>query len=142
MVTRSSNEELARPLPEPKRTINQRGRRNKRVPISQKDLRPKTPKEIVPSVDNLYLYRFFISLIHLHDPMDETDNEPMWANERTIAPNPGPAITLPETANEFSIKRNHLTLVKGNQFDGRNKTYPHKHIHEFLGICERDLAVQ
>ena len=90
MVTRSSNKELASPLPEPERTINQRRRRNKRVPISQKDLRPETPKEIVPSVDNLYIYRFFIKFIHLHDPMDETDNEPMWASERTVSPTPSP----------------------------------------------------
>ena len=68
--------------------------------------------------------------------MDETDNEPMWANERTVAPTPGPAITLPETTNEFALIGNHLTLVKGNQFDGRNKKDPHKHIHEFLEICE------
>ncbi|GJY55496.1 reverse transcriptase domain-containing protein [Tanacetum coccineum] len=33
-------------------------------------------------------------------------------------------------------ERNHLTLVKGNQFDGRTKTDPHKHIHEFLKICD------
>ncbi|GJR14206.1 hypothetical protein Tco_0796858 [Tanacetum coccineum] len=31
---------------------------------------------------------------------------------------------------------NHLTLIKGNQFDGRTKTDPHKHIHEFLRICD------
>ncbi|GJU19595.1 reverse transcriptase domain-containing protein [Tanacetum coccineum] len=30
---------------------------------------------------------------------------------------------------------NHLTLVKGNQFDGRTKTDPHKHIHEMLRNC-------
>ena len=68
--------------------------------------------------------------------MDETDNEPMWANERNVAPTPGLVITLPETANEFAIKGNHLTLIKGNQFDGRTKTDPQKHIHEFLRICE------
>lgn len=68
--------------------------------------------------------------------MDETDNEPMLASERTVAPTPGPAITLPNTANEFAIKGNHLTLVKGNQFYSRTKTDPHTHIHEFLGICE------
>jgi hypothetical protein len=56
----------------------------------------------------------------------------MWANEQTVAPSLGPAITLPDTTNEFAIKGNHLTLVKGNQFDGRNKNDPHKHIHEFL----------
>ncbi|GJX88228.1 reverse transcriptase domain-containing protein [Tanacetum coccineum] len=41
-----------------------------------------------------------------------------------------------ETGNEFAIKGNHLTFVKGNQFDGRTKTDPHKHIHEFIGICD------
>ncbi|GKC73016.1 reverse transcriptase domain-containing protein [Tanacetum coccineum] len=64
------------------------------------------------------------------------DSEPMWAADRVVAPTPGSAITIPETANEFAIKGNHLTLVKGNQFDGRIKTDPHKHIHEFLIICD------
>ncbi|GJW27461.1 hypothetical protein Tco_0044336 [Tanacetum coccineum] len=60
----------------------------------------------------------------------------MWAADRVVAQTPGSAITIPETANEFAIKGNHLTHVKGNQFDGRNKTDPHKHFHEFLGICD------
>ncbi|GKB40218.1 hypothetical protein Tco_0885160 [Tanacetum coccineum] len=64
------------------------------------------------------------------------DDEPMWTADHVVALTPGSAITIPETANEFSIKGNHLTLVKGNQFDGRTKTDPHKHIHEFLGICD------
>ncbi|GKB95441.1 reverse transcriptase domain-containing protein [Tanacetum coccineum] len=64
------------------------------------------------------------------------DDEPMWATDRVVVPTPGSAITIPETAKEFAIKGNHLTLIKGNQFDGRIKTDPHKHIHEFLGICD------
>ncbi|GKA00336.1 reverse transcriptase domain-containing protein [Tanacetum coccineum] len=64
------------------------------------------------------------------------DDEPMWAVDHVVAPTPGSTITIPETANEFAIKGNHLTLVKGNQFDGRTKTDPHKHIHGFLGICD------
>ncbi|GJY76172.1 reverse transcriptase domain-containing protein [Tanacetum coccineum] len=32
------------------------------------------------------------------------DDEPMWAADRVVAPTPGPAITIPETANEFAIK--------------------------------------
>ncbi|GJY69380.1 hypothetical protein Tco_0472362 [Tanacetum coccineum] len=63
-------------------------------------------------------------------------DEPMWAADHVVAPTPGSAITILETANKFAIKGNHLTLVKGNQFDGRTKTDPHKHIHEFLGICD------
>ncbi|GJR76812.1 reverse transcriptase domain-containing protein [Tanacetum coccineum] len=60
----------------------------------------------------------------------------MWVIERIVAPTPGSAITIPKTANEFSIKGNHLTLVKGNHIDGRIKTDSHKHIHEFLRICD------
>ncbi|GJU68248.1 reverse transcriptase domain-containing protein [Tanacetum coccineum] len=59
----------------------------------------------------------------------------MWAADHVVALTPGSAITIPETANKSAIKGNHLTLVKGNQFDGRTKTDPHKQIHEFLGIC-------
>ncbi|GJT12540.1 reverse transcriptase domain-containing protein [Tanacetum coccineum] len=64
------------------------------------------------------------------------DDEPMWAADCVVALTLGFTIIIPETANEFPIKGNHLTLVKGNQFDGRIKTDPHKHIHEFLGICD------
>ncbi|GJT62569.1 reverse transcriptase domain-containing protein [Tanacetum coccineum] len=64
------------------------------------------------------------------------DDEPMWAADRVVAPTPGSTITIPKTANEYAIKGNHLTLVKGNQFEGRIKTDLHKHIHEFLGICD------
>ncbi|GJS86715.1 reverse transcriptase domain-containing protein [Tanacetum coccineum] len=64
------------------------------------------------------------------------DDEPMWAVDRVAVLTPDSAITIPETANEYAIKGNHLTLVKGNKFDGRTKTDPHKHIHEFLGICD------
>ncbi|GKD71774.1 hypothetical protein Tco_1325864 [Tanacetum coccineum] len=64
------------------------------------------------------------------------DDEPIWAADRVVAPTPSSKISIPETTNEFAIKGNHLTLIKGNQFDGRMKTDPHKHIHEFLGICD------
>ncbi|GJZ96622.1 reverse transcriptase domain-containing protein [Tanacetum coccineum] len=64
------------------------------------------------------------------------DDEPMWDADRVVALTLGSTITMLETANEFAIKGNHLTLIKGNQFDGRTKTDPHKHIHEFLRICD------
>ncbi|GJU21226.1 hypothetical protein Tco_1154568 [Tanacetum coccineum] len=64
------------------------------------------------------------------------NDEPMWAADRVVALTPGSTITIPKTTNEFAIKGTQLTLVKGNQFDGRIKTDPHKHIHEFLGICD------
>ncbi|GKG19667.1 reverse transcriptase domain-containing protein [Tanacetum coccineum] len=32
------------------------------------------------------------------------DDEAMWVADRAVAPTPGSAITIPETANEFAIK--------------------------------------
>ncbi|GJZ04806.1 reverse transcriptase domain-containing protein [Tanacetum coccineum] len=49
------------------------------------------------------------------------DDEPMWAADRVVALTPDSGITIPETIYEFAIKGNHLTLVKGNQFDGSSK---------------------
>ncbi|GKG32152.1 hypothetical protein Tco_0427102, partial [Tanacetum coccineum] len=79
-----------------------------------------------PPVLNINYFCHFLDIIQNYDPMDD---EPMWVADHVVAPTPGSAI-------EFAIKGNHLTLVKGNQFDGRTKTDPHKHIHEFLGICD------
>ncbi|GJW00853.1 putative ribonuclease H-like domain-containing protein [Tanacetum coccineum] len=36
--------------------------------------------------------------------IDFDDDEPMWATDHVVAPTPGSAITIPETANEFAIK--------------------------------------
>ncbi|GKB77833.1 hypothetical protein Tco_0944728 [Tanacetum coccineum] len=134
MHTRASNSELVEPLLEPERTQNQRRRqRNRRVLFNQRNNPPQNPRIVyLPILDINYFRHFLVTLKNLN-PMDD---EPMWVVDRVVAPTPGLAITIPETANEFSIKGNHLTLVKGNQFDGRIKTDPHKHIHGFLRICD------
>nr|GEU67031.1 hypothetical protein [Tanacetum cinerariifolium] len=44
------------------------------------------------------------------------DNEPIWAADGVVALTSSLAITILETANEFAIKGNYLTLVKGNHF--------------------------
>ncbi|GJY07170.1 reverse transcriptase domain-containing protein [Tanacetum coccineum] len=134
MHTRASNSVLVEPLPEPERTLNRRlRRRNKRVPYDQRNNLPQNPRIVYPPILNINYFCNFLDILQNYDPMDD---EPMWAVDHVVAPNPGSAITIPKTANEFAIKGNHLTLVKGNQFDGRTKTDPHKHIHEFLGICD------
>ncbi|GJR82731.1 reverse transcriptase domain-containing protein [Tanacetum coccineum] len=38
------------------------------------------------------------------------DDEPMWAADHVVAPTPGSAITIPETANEFAIKGNIIKI--------------------------------
>ncbi|GKD63170.1 reverse transcriptase domain-containing protein [Tanacetum coccineum] len=134
MHTRASNSELVEPLREPERTLNQRlSRRNRRVPYDQRKNPPQHPRIVYLPVLIINYFRHFLDILRNYDPMDD---EPMWAVDHVVAPTPGSAITIPETANEFAIKGNHLTLVKGNQFDGRTKTDPHKHIHEFLRICD------
>ncbi|GJS96192.1 hypothetical protein Tco_0803160 [Tanacetum coccineum] len=134
MHTRASNSELVKPLLEPEHALNRRRRRrNKRVPFDKRNNPSKNSRIVYPPIlDINHFCHFLVTLKNLY-PMDD---EPMWAADRVVALTPGSAITIPETANEFAIKGNHLTLVKGNQFDKRTKTDPHKHIHEFLGICD------
>ncbi|GJV02526.1 reverse transcriptase domain-containing protein [Tanacetum coccineum] len=108
-------------------------RRNRRVPYDQRNNPPQNPRIVYPPILNINYFHHFIDILQNYDPMDD---EPMWAADHVVALTPGSAITIPEIANEFAIKGNHLTLVKGNQFDGRTKTDPHKHIHEFLKICD------
>nr|GEZ80580.1 hypothetical protein [Tanacetum cinerariifolium] len=123
MHTRASNSELVEPLPDPERTLNRRlSRRNRRVPYDQRNDPPQHPRIVYPSILDIN-----------YNPMDD---EPMWVVDCVVALTPGSLITIPKTANEFAIKGNHLTLAKGNQFDGRTKIDPHKYIHEFLGICD------
>ncbi|GKF78127.1 hypothetical protein Tco_0230597, partial [Tanacetum coccineum] len=118
--TRASNSELVEHLPEPERTLNQRlRRRNRRVPYDQRINPPQHPRIIYPPILNINYFCHFLDILRNYDPIDD---EPMWATDRVVAPTPGFAITIPETANEFAIKGNHLTLVKGNQFDGSSES--------------------
>ncbi|GKA98961.1 reverse transcriptase domain-containing protein, partial [Tanacetum coccineum] len=134
MHTRASNSELVEPLPEPERTLNRRlCRRNRRVLFEQRNNPPQQPRVVYAPILDINHFCHFLYILRNYDPMDD---EPMWAADCVVAPTPGSEITIPETANEFAIKGNHLTLVKGNQFDGRIETDPHKHIYEFLRICD------
>ncbi|GJW41951.1 hypothetical protein Tco_0070750 [Tanacetum coccineum] len=104
-----------------------------RVPFNQRNNPPQNPRVVYPPILDINHFRHFLVILENLYPMDD---EPMWAADYVVAPTPGSAFTIPKTANEYAIKGNHLTLVKENQFDGRTKTDPHKHIHEFLGICD------
>nr|GEX49561.1 reverse transcriptase domain-containing protein [Tanacetum cinerariifolium] len=134
MHTRASNSELVEPLPEPKRTLNQRlHRRNRRLPFEQRNEPPAQPRVVYAPILDISYFHHFLDILENYNPLD---GAPMWAADRVIALTLGSIITIPETTIEFTIKGNHLTLVKGNQFDERIKTNPHKHIHEFLRICD------
>ncbi|GKC37510.1 hypothetical protein Tco_1049894 [Tanacetum coccineum] len=134
MHTRASNPELVEPLPEPERTLNRKlRRRNMRVLFEQRNEPHAQPRVVYVPILDINYFCHFLDIPKNYNPMDD---EPMWAVGRVVAPTPGFAITIPDTAKEFAIKGNHLTLVKGNQFDGRIKTDPHKHINKFLRICD------
>ncbi|GKA74543.1 reverse transcriptase domain-containing protein [Tanacetum coccineum] len=102
MHTRASNYELVEPLPEPERTLNRRLRRqNRRVPYDQRNNPPQHPRIVYPPILNINHFRHFLDILRNYDPIDD---EPMRATDRVVAPTPGSAITIPETANEFAIK--------------------------------------
>ncbi|GJZ47244.1 putative ribonuclease H-like domain-containing protein [Tanacetum coccineum] len=103
------------------------------VPYDQRNNPPQHQRIVYPTVLNIIYFCRFLDILRNYDPMDD---EPMWVADHVFAPTSGSAITIPKTASEFAIKGNHLTLVKGNQFNGRTKTNAHKHIHEFLRICD------
>ncbi|GKE54501.1 hypothetical protein Tco_1489657 [Tanacetum coccineum] len=112
MHTRASNSELVEPLSEPERTLNRRlRRRNRRVPFERRNERPEQPRVIYLPIHDINYFRHFLNILENYNLMDD---EAMWAADRVVALTPGSTITIPETTNEFAIKGNHLTHVKGN----------------------------
>ncbi|GJZ44087.1 reverse transcriptase domain-containing protein [Tanacetum coccineum] len=63
------------------------------------------------------------------------DDQPMWGNNRAVAPTPGAAIIAVDLGDNFTVKGHHLSMIKDRQFDGRAWADPHKHIAEFVEIC-------
>ncbi|GKC65986.1 reverse transcriptase domain-containing protein [Tanacetum coccineum] len=102
MHTRASNSELVETLPKPERTLNRRLRRqNRRVPFERRNERPEQPIIVFPPFLDISRFCHFLDILQNYDPMDD---EPMYATDRVVAPNPGSAITIPKIANEFAIK--------------------------------------
>nr|GEW12265.1 reverse transcriptase domain-containing protein [Tanacetum cinerariifolium] len=107
MHTRASISKLFEPLPEHECTPNRRiRRRNRRVPYDQRNNPPQHSRIVCPSILDVNYFRHFLDILRNYDPMDD---EPMWAADRVIAPTPGFAITILETANEFAIKGSNKT---------------------------------
>nr|GEU49118.1 reverse transcriptase domain-containing protein [Tanacetum cinerariifolium] len=102
--------------------MNQRLRqRNRKVPFKQRKAPPAQPKVVYALIFDINYICHFLDILEKCNPMDD---EPMWAADRVVTLTLGSTITIPETANEFAIKGNHLTLIKGNKFDGRIKINP------------------
>ncbi|GKE18944.1 hypothetical protein Tco_1426521 [Tanacetum coccineum] len=63
------------------------------------------------------------------------DDQPMWGNNRVVAPTLEAAIVAVDLGDNFTVKGYHLSMIKDRQFDRRSRADPHKHIFEFVEIC-------
>ncbi|GJT73088.1 hypothetical protein Tco_1032374 [Tanacetum coccineum] len=79
--------------------------KNRRVPFEQRNNPPQHPRSVYPPISDINYFRHFVELLN----RIIMDDQPMWAADLVVAPTPGSAITLPATANEFSIKGKTLT---------------------------------
>nr|GEZ42725.1 reverse transcriptase domain-containing protein [Tanacetum cinerariifolium] len=112
MHTRASNLELVEPLPEHERTLNQRCRQNRRIPYDQRNNPPQHPRIVYPPILDINHFRHFLVTLENLYPMDD---EPMWTADRLVVLTPGSIITIPKTANEFSIKGNIIKIFYHGQ---------------------------
>ncbi|GKB81679.1 reverse transcriptase domain-containing protein, partial [Tanacetum coccineum] len=129
MHTRASNSKLVKLLPEPECTLNRRlRRRNRRVPYDQRNNLPQNLRIFYPPILNINYFRHFIDILQNYDPIDD---EPMWAADHVVAPTPGSAITILETANEFAIKE----IRAFSQHDNESLTDAWLRMKEMLRNC-------
>ncbi|GKC07442.1 reverse transcriptase domain-containing protein [Tanacetum coccineum] len=64
----------------------------------------------------------------------DPDDQPMWSSTRTVAPTPSSAIIQRPISTNFRIKGTHMQMIQDNQFDGRIRSDPHRHVADFLEI--------
>ncbi|GJY00553.1 reverse transcriptase domain-containing protein [Tanacetum coccineum] len=138
MHTCASNSELVEPLPEPEHTLNRRlRRRNRRIPFDQRNNPPQNPRIFYSLIININYFRYFLDILQNYYPMDD---KPMWAADRVFASTPGSAITIPETANEFSIKalfdRLHGEIRAFSQHENEFLTDAWLRMKEMLRNCD------
>ncbi|GJT37242.1 reverse transcriptase domain-containing protein [Tanacetum coccineum] len=64
----------------------------------------------------------------------DPDDQPMWSSTRTVAPTPSSDIIQLRISDNFRIKGTHMQWIRDNQFDGRIRSDPHRHVADFLEI--------
>ncbi|GKB33751.1 hypothetical protein Tco_0873152 [Tanacetum coccineum] len=133
MNTRSTGQEATTPYSEPEcfihHTKKKKKRRNPFIPIEN-----QIPKVNYPPFEKLFealvVFNLFLDL-----PFPMADDQPMWGNNRAVAPTSEAAIVAVDLGDNFTVKGHHLSMIKDQQFDGRTQADPHKHIVEFIKIC-------
>nr|GEZ38226.1 ribonuclease H-like domain-containing protein [Tanacetum cinerariifolium] len=85
---------------------------------------------------NIYLFEAEVIYNPFLDlPFLMANDQPIWGNNRAVAPTPEAAIVAVDLVDNFTMKGHHLSMIKDRQFDGRAQADPHKHIAEFIEIC-------
>ncbi|GKB84926.1 reverse transcriptase domain-containing protein [Tanacetum coccineum] len=133
MQTRSAGQDPTTPYSEPEhfihQTLRKKKKRNPFIPIED-----RVPKAKYPPFKNLFeaevIYNPFLDL-----PFPMADDQAIWGNNQVIAPTPKAAIIAVDLRDNFTVKGHHLSMIKDQQFVGRSRTNPHKHIAEFVEVC-------
>ncbi|GJZ85037.1 hypothetical protein Tco_0650376 [Tanacetum coccineum] len=63
------------------------------------------------------------------------EDQPMWGNNRAVAPTPEAAIIAVDLGDNFTVKGHHLSMIKDRQLDECSWADPYKHIAKFVEIC-------
>ncbi|GJS61540.1 hypothetical protein Tco_0656324 [Tanacetum coccineum] len=58
----------------------------------------------------------------------------MWSSTRIVALTPSSVIVQIPTSDNFRIKGTHMQMIQDNQFDGRIRSDPYRHVADFLEI--------
>ena len=136
----SWGKQLVSPLYELKRKIKKRTRKPYKTPILPLKIETPKPYPKPPFIDEPFV------LIDIFEEKVETqpdsptitvvdpDDQPMWSSTRTVAQTPSSAIIQRPFPNNFHIKGTHIQMIRENQFDGRIRSDPHRHIADFLEI--------
>ncbi|GJU09970.1 reverse transcriptase domain-containing protein [Tanacetum coccineum] len=66
--------------------------------------------------------------------VSDPDDQLMWSSTRTVAPTPSFAIIQRPISTNFHIKGTHIQMIRDNEFDGRIRSDPHRHVADFLEI--------
>ena len=71
-----------------------------------------------------------------HVLFEEMANEPMWRTRQAAPAVPTPPVRKPDTAENFEIKGQFLSMIRELTFDGKVNNAPNQHVENFLDICD------
>ena len=71
-----------------------------------------------------------------HNLFKEMADEPMWRTRQAAPAAPTPPVRKLDTADNFEIKGQFLSMIKELTFDEKVNNDPNQHVENFLDICD------